>query len=81
VTQLKTITDLLSLLGRLQEAKIYYTLTHSRGDALAIEVAVPGERWEIEILADGSTEIEIFRSNGEILDASSLDDLFRRFSD
>jgi hypothetical protein len=42
---------------------------------------VPGERWEIEFLETGDIEIEIFKSNGEILDARALDDLCTRFSD
>jgi len=44
-------------------------------------VAVPGERWEIELTADGTVQIEVFRSDGEISDASKLDDLFARFAD
>lgn len=71
----------MSLLRRLEGAHIAYQLRQFRDDALAVEVAVPGERWEIEFLEDGEIEIEIFRSSGEILSAKALDDLFRRFGD
>jgi hypothetical protein len=44
-------------------------------------VTVPGERWEIEYLEDGTIEIEIFRSDGELKGPEALNDLFSRFSD
>jgi hypothetical protein len=44
-------------------------------------VAIPGERWEIEFLGDGSVEIEKFTSNGEIYGTDILNELFARYSD
>jgi hypothetical protein len=44
-------------------------------------VAVPGERWEIEFMSDGSVEIEKFTSNGEIYGAESLSEVFARYAD
>ena len=76
-----TIADVLTVLRRLEAARIRYRLEQTRDHAIAIEVVVPGERWEIEFLETGEIEIEIFRSNGEILDAQALDDLCARFSD
>ena len=49
--------------------------------AIAVEVVVPGERWEIEFLETGDLEVEIFKSNGVILDARALDDVCTRLSD
>ncbi len=46
-----------------------------------ITVAVPGERWEIEFLSDGSVEVEKFISNGEIAGEESLNELFARYSE
>jgi hypothetical protein len=43
-----------------------------------VGVTVPGERWEIEFMADGEVEIEIFKSDGEIHDDSIIEDLFER---
>ena len=76
-----TIRDLLNLLVRLKDAHIYYRLSDHTGDAVMVEVAVPGERWEIEFHDDGEIGVEIFVSNGVIRDQAQLDDLFRKFSD
>jgi len=74
----------LDLLRQLQDAKIAYTLRHSRDDALMIQVNVPGERWEIEFVGYGDevqVEIERFLSDGHIDDESALKELFAKFSD
>ena len=71
---------LLPFLDRLEEKKIYYRLNRVR-DAIMVEVAVPGERWEIEFFEDNHIEAERFVSDGEILDERELHDLFMRFSD
>lgn len=54
---------LLEFLNKLQTSKIYYQLEHVRPDTLMVLVTVPGERWEIEFLADGDTQIERFYSD------------------
>lgn len=54
---------LLTFLSKLQGGKIYYRLEHVRPDTLMVLVTVPGERWEVEFLADGDTQIEIFYSD------------------
>ena len=72
---------MLSLLRRLDAARLSYRLEQIRDGAICIQVTVPGERWEIELLETGEVEIEVFRSNGEIRDAQPLNDLFARFSD
>lgn len=72
--------NLLALLARLDKAKISHRLAHYREDAIMVLVSVPGEWWEIEFLADGSVEIEKFRSDGKIGDESGLDVLFENFS-
>jgi hypothetical protein len=77
----RSVSDLVALLRRLESARIAYRLERIRDDAVAIEVTVPGERWEIEWLESGEVEIEIFRSSGEILDDQALSELFARFAD
>lgn len=72
------------LLDQLREAKIAFKLGQIRDDALLIEVAVPGERWEIEFLDYGDevqVEIERFVSNGHIDDETALTELFAKYSD
>jgi hypothetical protein len=71
---------LLSFLNDLRGAKIEYRLNHNRDDAIMVEIAVPGERWEVEFMEDGSVEVEIFKSDGAIHDGSVLDELVARHS-
>jgi len=78
--RMKEISDIISLLDKLDEKKIYYRLSKIRSSIL-IEVAVPGERWEIEYMSDGSVEVEKFTTTGEILGKEEIDVLFRDFSD
>lgn len=75
------IDQLLQLLDRLDKAHIHYTLMHNRFDAISVAVAVPGQRWEIDVLADGEVNVEVFRSDGTIYEEPKLEDLFREFSD
>jgi hypothetical protein len=73
--------SLLSFLNSLRDGKIFYRLSQHRDDAIMVEVAVPGERWEVEFLEDGSIEAEVFRSDGGIRDQKVLDDLLMRHAD
>lgn len=71
--------DLIGFLNRLEENKIYYRLNKIR-DGILVEIAVPGQRWEVEYLKDGSIEIEKFTSDGTICDETELNVLFQTFS-
>ena len=72
---------LVSFLQSLEQQKIVYTLAHNRDEAIMVIVAVPGERWEVEFLSNGSVEVEKFISNGEIAGEESLNELFARYSE
>ena len=72
---------LLSLLERLDKAKITYTMEHSREDAIMVIAFAPGEYWEIEFVADGDIDIERYRSDGHVADDSALSELFALCSD
>jgi hypothetical protein len=61
-----TFTRLTSLLQSLEQAKIHSALQSCRDEAIMVLVTVPGERWEVEFLADGSVEVEQFISEGKI---------------
>jgi hypothetical protein len=78
---MKTTMALSGFLERLQAANIFHRIRDTRDEAISVDVAVPGERWEIDFLNDGSVEVEIFRSDGTIGNESLLDDLFERFAD
>ena len=59
------MNKLISFLDKLEENKIYYRLNKIR-DSILVEIAVPGERWEVEFFGDEHIEIEKFISNGDI---------------
>jgi hypothetical protein len=68
--------QLLAFLTRLEDNHIHYTLGRARDEAIMVTVAVPGERWEVEFLLDGSVDVERFVSTGVLGDANTLDELF-----
>src|SRR4051812_3560637 len=73
---------LLAFLRQLEAARIAYQLRHSRDEAVMVEIAVPGERWEVDFLEDGDIEVERFRSHGKIETTEAvLQELFRKFAD
>lgn len=77
----KSAHRLYQILAKLDAARIYYTLDKTRVDTVMILAQVPGRHYEIEVLADGQIEVEIFRSNGEIGGRQLLDELLRDFAD
>jgi len=70
---------LTAFLTDLEGRQISYTLSHNREEAIMVNVAAPGERWEIEFLEDGSIEVERFISNGEVHNEEILRDLLARY--
>jgi hypothetical protein len=74
-------SQLTAFLAELEQKGISYHLGHYRDDALMVLVAMPGERWEIEFLGDGSVEVEKFVNSGDIYGANMLNDLFVRYPD
>ena len=69
---------LIDFLEKLEEKNIYYKFNKVR-DAIMVEIAVPGERWEVEFFADGNVDVEKFISNGEIFSADEIKTLFSDF--
>jgi hypothetical protein len=66
------------LLNRLDAAHIYYKLDHTRPDSVMVDVAVPGWRWEIEFMVDGSLDIERYQSSSGVEnDPALIENLFR----
>lgn len=72
--------DLIEFLEKLEENKIFYKLSKIR-ESILVEIAAPGERWEIEFMKDGTVEIEKFISTGQIFDGKEISVLFEKFSD
>lgn len=52
------LKELIHFLNKLEESNIFYKLNKVRNEAIMIEIAVPGQRWEVEFMEDGTVEIE-----------------------
>ena len=76
-----SINDLLQFLARLRKAKIHYSLSDPTEGAVMVEIAVPGERWEIEFHMDGEIGVEVFRSADGVKGPELVEVLFDRFGD
>ena len=66
---------LLEFLDALEEKNIYYKLNKVR-NAIMVEVAIPGERWEVEFFDDGQIEVEKFISEGVLHNETVFENLF-----
>lgn len=79
------MTAQITTIGRLRrifdDAKIDYDEKSVRDGYHMFQVAVPGQRWEIEVDSEGNIEFEIFRSLGEILEEKELLDAVAKFAD
>lgn len=72
---------LTAFLSELERRGINYSWGHNRDEAIMVIAAVPGERWEIEFLDDGTLEVERFVSNGQVCGEEALSELFARYSE
>ena len=63
---------LLTFLNDLEKRNIHYQLEHNRDDFIMVNVAIPGERWEVEFSSDGDVEIEIFKNSSGVFTEESL---------
>lgn len=72
---------LLRFLNELEDKNIFYKIDKIRSESILIEIAVPGQRWEVEFMDDGTIEVEKFISDGQIHDENQLDILFRDYTD
>lgn len=72
----------IGFLEKLEKYKIYYTLDKTREDYIRVDIAVPGERWEVEFAAeDGDIVVERFKSIGDVEGEEAIKYLFDNFSD
>ncbi|SEM81076.1 hypothetical protein SAMN05192583_1327 [Sphingomonas gellani] len=76
-----SLAELSAFLVGLQEHRIHYQLASVREGAVMVQVAVPGERWEVEFFPDRGPDVEIFRSNGDILGSEQLTRLVADFGE
>lgn len=80
-----TAADLLqrahALSKRLEDAGIWNEIRFLREDGLTVLARVPGEYWEIDLLEDGATDVEVFRTAGDLEDESSIERLISEFGE
>jgi len=70
-----------AIFRQLEAAAIHFTVSRYRDDAVSIQAVVPGERWEIDVLDDGTVDFERFIGDGEVLDAEALTGFIARFAE
>ncbi|MBM6593978.1 hypothetical protein [Microvirga pudoricolor] len=70
-----------ALARRLEEADIWNEIRFFREDGVTILARVPGAYWEIDLLEDGTTVVEVLRSAGELEDETSIERLISELSD
>jgi hypothetical protein len=67
---------LLAFPDRLEGAHVHYGLLHTR-DSVMVDISLPGWRWEVEFMSDGTVAIERYRSLGEVeTDPTILEEIF-----
>ena len=76
---MRPLSDLIDFLDRLEDNKMYYRLNKTR-DSIMVEVPVPGQRWEIEFMANGTIEIEKFLTGATLYGEEEIEVLFRDFA-
>lgn len=75
------LKELIHFLNKLEESNIFYRINKVRNEAIMVEIAVPGQRWEVEFMENGTVEIEKFISDGDFYDGKEIETLFKDFSD
>ncbi len=66
------LQKLLDFLSELDARKVHHRLSRVRPEAIMVEIAVPGERWEVEFFADGhlGERVAVVEGMQRIADAS-----------
>ena len=73
MSKLSKLTD---FLDRLDASDMHYTITSIKEGAVLVGITVPEQRWEVEFFKDGDVEVEVFKSDGEIGDMKTVEELF-----
>jgi hypothetical protein len=66
---------------QLEDAGIWNEIRFLREDGITVLARVPGEYWEIDLLEDGMTNVEVLRSTGDLEDESSIERLISEFGE
>jgi len=63
---------LYSLLRRLEDAKIHFTLGRYREDTVLVTLTLVGERVEVDVFEDGHMEVSRFPGSEDIVGGAEL---------
>ena len=69
-----------ALSKELENAGIWNEIRFFREDGITVLARVPGAYWEIDLLEDGTTVVEVLRSAGDLEDESSIERLISESS-
>ena len=73
---------LYSLLRKLEDAHIYFSLSRNRDDTVLVTMTVVGERVEVDVFDDGHMEVSRFLGTEDIVGGEELvHDLIERHRD
>ena len=72
---------IMDIVNRLKRANIFLSVDNYREDAISIKAVVPGQRWEIDVLSDGTVDVEVFKSDGTLFHEQALEDMIKEFAD
>jgi hypothetical protein len=85
MTEGLTATELLkranALAKQLKDMSIWNEIRVFRKDGITILARVPGAYWEIDLLDDGMTNVEVLRSSGEMDDESAIERLISEYGE
>ena len=68
-----------TLSRKLEGAGIWNEIRLFREDGITVLARFPGEYWEIDLLEDGTTDVEVLRSTGELESEVSIERLISEF--
>ena len=85
MTEGLTATELLkranALAKQLKDMSIWNEIRVFRKDGITILARVPGAYWEIDLLDDGMTNVEVLRSSGEMDDEFAIERLISEYGE
>jgi hypothetical protein len=70
-----------ALSKKLEDVSIWNEIRVFRKDGITILARVPGGCWEIDLLEDGTTNVEVFRATGDMEDESFIERLISEFGE
>ena len=73
-----SLERLLTFLARLDAHNIAYSLARERAEAITVRIRVPGERWDVGFLADGTVDVETFAGVDGVVSGAEAQGLLER---